>query len=469
MADYYTLLAQTIRETSEDPAKLRDAVYELARLALRRHLNTQPISIAETKRHMSDLEDAIARLEAQATRSNAPPDRDPAIARLEAEATRPTARPGRESAIVRPKVEETRPNAQPDRDSAIPTSLKAAQPSHRVPVESDEDVTEIDVELHAGTWDAPRTQPAERDGSRDLVLVSDRTVAARRPYLVNPDDFVNPDVTYRIPAEPRDPGRALLSGLKVMFQLAIAALAVAAFYIAMWGRSDPVRSVQEVPPAAAQGTSGSPTAAQGAPAIGTTTAAALPPVAAAPGAAVPVVVALPFPRPSAYGVYAVRDNELIALQPVQAAPVDPRTRNQLQIVDPGRTVIADAKLAFVVFRRDLAAHAPEKVSVRVAARIAHSMNFDSAGMAVVTIPATDTWLIRDQGYDLRVTPIRESPEMVMLNPENPALSFPSGRYELMFGGQAYDFIVAGDVIDSAHCVEGVATVRGPEFYECKSL
>jgi hypothetical protein len=466
MADYYTRLAQTIRETSEDPAKLRDAVYESARLALRRHLNTQPISIAETKRHMSDLEDAIARLEAQATRSNAQSDRDLAIARLEAEATRPTARPDRDSGIVRPKLEATRPNALPDRDSTIPGSPKAVQQSHRVPVE---DVAETDVELHAGTWDALRTQPAERDGSRDLVLVSDRTVAARRPYLVNPDDFVNPDVTYRVPPEPRGPGRALLSGLKVAFQLAIAALAVAAFYIAMWGRSGPVRTVQEVPPAAAQRTSRSPTAAQDAPAVGTTTAAVQLPAVTAPGAAVPVVVALPFPRPSAYGVYAVRDNELIALQPVQTAPVDPRTRNQLQIVDPGRTVIADAKLAFVVFRRDLAAHAPEKVSVHVAARIAHSMNFDSAGMAVVTTPATDTWLIRDQGYDLRVTPIRESPEMVMLNPENPALAFPSGRYELMFGGQAYDFIVAGEVIDSAHCVEGVATVRGPEFYECKSL
>ena len=453
MADYYTLLAQTIRETSEDPAKLRDAVYESARLALKRHLHTQPISIAETKRHISDLEEAIARLEAEASR----------------------------------------PTAKPDYDSAIPTSLKASEQSDlapAVPVDTEKQITETESQLNPGSWDAPRnpetwdaprdpetwdapqTQPAERTHSRDLVLVSDRSLGTRRPYLVNPDDFVNPDVTYRVPPVPSSRGRVLLAGLKVAFQLAIAVLAVAAFYIAMWGRNSPVQTVQDVLPAAGRPSNRPPAAPQDRPADGTTTAAAalaVPQVAGAAATAAPVVAPLPFPRPSAYGVYAVHDNELIALQPVQTAPVDPRTRNQLQIADPGRSVIADAKLAFVVFRRDLAAHAPEKVSVRVAARIAHSMSFDSTGMAVVTTPATDTWLIRDQGYDLRVTPVRDSPEMVMLNPENPGFSFPSGRYELMLGGQAYDFIVAGDVVDPAHCVEGVATVRGPEFYECKSL
>jgi hypothetical protein len=39
-------------------------------------------------------------------------------------------------------------------------------------------------------------------------------------------------------------------------------------------------------------------------------------------------------------------------------------------------------------------------------------------------PATDTWLIRDQGYDLRVSPLRDSAEMVMLRPENSEFSFP---------------------------------------------
>jgi hypothetical protein len=82
---------------------------------------------------------------------------------------------------------------------------------------------------------------------------------------------------------------------------------------------------------------------------------------------------------------------------------------------------------------------------------------------------TETWIVRDQGYNLRVSPLRENDEMVMLRLEQTGFSFPSGRYELILGGQAYDFVVAGEVTDPAHCVEGVATVRGLAFYECKPL
>ena len=51
---------------------------------------------------------------------------------------------------------------------------------------------------------------------------------------------------------------------------------------------------------------------------------------------------------------------------------------------------------------------------------------------------------------------------------NPDSAIPAGRYELLLGGQYYDFIVAGNVTDPAQCVEGFATVRGPAFYECKT-
>ena len=46
--------------------------------------------------------------------------------------------------------------------------------------------------------------------------------------------------------------------------------------------------------------------------------------------------------------------------------------------------------------------------------------------------------------------------------------FPAGRYELVLGGQNYDFAIAGPVTDPAQCVEGVATGRGPVFYECRT-
>ena len=166
-----------------------------------------------------------------------------------------------------------------------------------------------------------------------------------------------------------------------------------------------------------------------------------------PAAPAPRVAAVDpsFPQPPAYGVYALVDDELVELQQVRATPVDSCNAGQLQILEPGRTVVAPGKPAFVIFRRDLATHAPEKVPLRIAARVAHAMNFDSTGRAIMTTPATDTWIIRELGYDLRASPIEGNTEMIKLRADDPALSLPPGRYELMLGGQAYDLTVAGEV------------------------
>ena len=175
-----------------------------------------------------------------------------------------------------------------------------------------------------------------------------------------------------------------------------------------------------------------------------------------------------FPRPTAYGIYAISNSRLIELEQIATSSVDPRTRSTLQIVKPTRTVITDPKLTFVAFRRDLVSSAPDKVSVRIAARIAKRMTFDESGKAVTAPPRTDTWLIRDQGYDLRISPVRDTPEMVMMRPDSEDFSFPSGRYELLLGAQSYDFVIAGPITDPAQCVEGIATPRGPAFYECRA-
>ena len=87
----------------------------------------------------------------------------------------------------------------------------------------------------------------------------------------------------------------------------------------------------------------------------------------------------------------------------------------------------------------------------------------------MTTPATDTWIIRELGYDLRAVPIEGSSEMIRLHADDPTLSLSPGRYELMLGSQAYDLTVAGEVTDPAHCVEGVTTVRGQVFNECKPV
>jgi hypothetical protein len=322
------------------------------------------------------------------------------------------------------------------------------------------------------------------------------------------------------------PGRALF-GIVIALQFVVAAFAAAAFYVAMWGRGAPVLTASEAPRAAAGPTdqmaaapevpaltAAPPRPASSAPAAPSAMPAAPPPEpvppAVPPQASVPSPApsapplapsappaapsappsALPtpatpsppaapaprvaavdpsFPQPPAYGVYALVDNKLVELQQVRATPVDPRNAGQLQILEPGRTVVASGKPAFVIFHHDLAAHAPDKVPLRVAARVAHAMNFDSTGKAIMTTPMVDTWIIRELGYDLRASPIEGNSEMVKLHADDPALTLPPGRYELMLAGQAYDFTVAGEVTDPAHCVEGVTTVRGQVFNECKPV
>jgi hypothetical protein len=289
----------------------------------------------------------------------------------------------------------------------------------------------------------PRTSkaraPEHGAAAREVVLVPERV---RHPKLFTHRAVVISDGSYRLPPASHARTHLVISALAVS-QLAIAVIAIAAFLMSLWAHSNVVQTNAERSPVSPQ--------------TSTASLATLFPTQ------------LPFPRPTVYGVYAFDENQLIALEQVQGTPVDPRTPNQLKITQPSRTVISGLKLKFVVYRRGLATSAPDNVKVRLAARMAHSMVFDSNGKPAITTPETATWLLRnDHGYELRVSPVPESAEMIELRPEDPDFSYPPGRYELILGEQTFDFVIAGEVSDPAHCVEGVATGRGPVFYECKS-
>ncbi len=303
---------------------------------------------------------------------------------------------------------------------------------------------------------------------RELVLLPTQGGGANRGsvYVMRPQrPAARANDYYRDPPQPAPLlGRTMLIGMAVAFQVAVVILAAAAFYVAVTGRNGSNSAGQQN---VAQ-TRNEPRA----PATASNIAAgAAPPLAAVPTAATAApapVSGQSFPRPTAYGVYAIADDHLIDLDQVQTTPADPRTRYLLQIVKPSRTVINEPKLSFVAYRRDFVTTVPEKVPVKIAARLAKAMTFDANGKAVVAPPASDTWIVRDQGYDLRVQPLRDSPEMVLLRPESEDFVFPSGRYVLQLGGQSYDFVVGGPVTDPGQCVEGVATARGPAFYECRT-
>ncbi len=554
MPDYYTILAQKIREAEDDPAKLRELVYAAARLALKRHVNLYPAaSLQAGKQLLRDLDDAISRLEAEAEETSvraesepvqddtqaffrtsarksdeAPPpsefdfraafegrntdlieengDGDDGRAEQSADdvpaaATEPE--PEKQIGIARRSVRQERSTDTPRREERRPGGNRAAEsdqagsqrPDRRVGGTHNDEPQRFEGIRDAARRRIDRSEADEDDDAqpattehrhrmrsrsvddfdgdeprpRELVLLPAQGGGANRGsvYVMRPQQpAARANDYYRDPPQPAPLlGRTMLIGMAVAFQVAVVILAAAAFYIAVTGRNGSNGSGQQNvaqtrdeprPPVAAS----------------TIAAGAAPPLAGVPTAATMAAPApvsgQSFPRPAAYGVYAIADDHLIDLDQIQTTPADPRTRYLLQIVKPSRTVINEPKLSFVAYRRDFVTTVPEKVPVKIAARLAKAMTFDANGKAVVAPPASDTWIVRDQGYDLRVQPLRDSPEMVLLRPESEDFVFPSGRYVLQLGGQSYDFVVGGPVTDPGQCVEGVATARGPAFYECRT-
>jgi hypothetical protein len=547
MNDYDGPLIRMILEATNDPARMREIVYEVTRLTLRRQINLHkpPLSSGESKRKLVELDDAIARVESSILSADQPPERHDAATVADSghsssQQDRPVSdgraqsgtNPVHQIAHVSLPIEElpcflTRAAEQYDAPSQIEESRRAQtreaphsddsipqrgrphtsetrppghggavlEPPRAVIVANGEQwsMQQDNAAPHFGanpvrqiahvslpgeelsptpTWTAdeempPRTEqfrrayprqasddsiprlgrpptpkaqaPKHEVRAREVVVVPKR-VRHPKPFT-HRTDLVISDKSYRLPPASRARTHLVISALAVS-QLAIGVIAIAAFLMSLWTHGNIVQTNAERAPVALQ-----------------TSTASLATVLPTPS---------PFPRPTVYGVYAIDENQLAALEQIQGTPVDPRTRSQLKITQPSRTVITGRKLKFVVYRRGLASSAPDNVKLRIAARIAHSMIFDSNGKPAITTPEIATWLIRnDNGYELQVSPVPDSAEMIELRPEDPNLLYPAGRYELILGEQAYDFVVAGEVLDPAHCVEGLATGRGPVFYECK--
>jgi hypothetical protein len=174
---------------------------------------------------------------------------------------------------------------------------------------------------------------------------------------------------------------------------------------------------------------------------------------------------LPFPLPTVYGVYAISGGQLRELEALPGRVPDQRVFMSTPIRTLSRTVLPDGQIVFIVYRRDVASSAPERVTVRVIAKIMRSMTFATAGP--VTARVEDSWTIRNLSHELRVAPVHEGSEMLMIRPENPNFVFPAGRYGLVIKGQAYDFTVAGPVTEPAQCLEGVKAANGTFYSECR--
>jgi hypothetical protein len=177
--------------------------------------------------------------------------------------------------------------------------------------------------------------------------------------------------------------------------------------------------------------------------------------------------ALPFPLPSDYGVYALSGNA--ALSELHALPIqvpDKRVALSTPINEPSHTSLAEGKAKFVVFRRDLAGNAPDRIDIRVVARVARALTFDGKGKASF-VPVSDVWSIRNLSHEFRVRPIAGNPEMLLIQSENADFTLPAGRYVLVLKDQGYDFTVAGKVTDPSQCLERTDAANGEFYSDCQ--
>jgi hypothetical protein len=173
-----------------------------------------------------------------------------------------------------------------------------------------------------------------------------------------------------------------------------------------------------------------------------------------------------FPLPSVYGIYAVSGGQLHELEPLVGRVPDQRVFMSTPIRTPSRTVLPDGRAEFIIYRRDITSNAPDRITVRVIAKILRSMAFNTAGQASMT-NVEDSWTIRNVSYDFRVAPLGENSEMLVIRPENADFVFPAGRYALVVKGQAYDFTVAGPITEAAQCLEGIKAQNGTFYSECR--
>jgi hypothetical protein len=174
-----------------------------------------------------------------------------------------------------------------------------------------------------------------------------------------------------------------------------------------------------------------------------------------------------FPLPSEFGAYAVSNGQLTELDLLPIRVPDQRIAISSSISAPGRTHLPAGRVQFVVFRRDLVNSAPDRVNVRVVAKVVRALTFDPSGKASVT-NVEHAWVVRSNSYQMRVAPVADNPEMILIRPDAD-VTLPAGRYALVLKGIAYDFTIDGPPTDLAHCLERTDALNTPVYTECRKL
>jgi hypothetical protein len=176
----------------------------------------------------------------------------------------------------------------------------------------------------------------------------------------------------------------------------------------------------------------------------------------------------PFPLPSDYGVYVLSNGALSELTALSTQVPDKRIAVSTPVNQPSLTTLPDGKARFILFRRDLVGNAPDRIEVRVVARVVRALTFDAKGKPQL-LPVSDTWSIRNVSYEFRVRPVPGNPEMLLVQPDKADFTLAPGRYVLALKGQGYDFTVRGNITELAQCLERTDAANGAFYSECQKL
>jgi hypothetical protein len=170
--------------------------------------------------------------------------------------------------------------------------------------------------------------------------------------------------------------------------------------------------------------------------------------------------------PTDYGTYALIDDKSLAeLNATGVMAPDMRIAISPEFKKPDRPHLPNGRVKFIVFRRDAANVIPERVEVRVVAKVAREFSTDAAGKNLGG--GEDVGVIRNFAYPIRVSPIPGKPEMYELHTGDSGLDLPPGHYVLSLGTQAYYFQVDGEITDPRQCLERVVAGNGTFYAPCK--
>ena len=171
------------------------------------------------------------------------------------------------------------------------------------------------------------------------------------------------------------------------------------------------------------------------------------------------------PLPTSFGIYVLNDKNLTELQPLPISVPGPRVAVSGLIKSPSATTVADSKPSFILFRRDLLNNAPQKISLRVIARMARETKIVNGKATVTNIEGE--WRIRNISRDLRLSPIKGQREMLIARLDD-GVSLTPGRYALVLNQAGYDFTVAGATQSPEFCLEEFETTNGSMLNKCRT-